>query len=387
MSELDDIEDGEGGDVGDPVVAIEPSENTGDLVAGACLSCGAGAVGVFCANCGQKNDDLRRSLLLLGRDFIEDTFSFDSRMWRTLGALAVAPGIVPGNYAHGRRSLYTPPVRLFLVVSFLFFLAISFTQTMFVAVEITRKPPEQIAQEAAAREQAAESLGENGQGQPNQNDLVFGLGDDQTITVPEHQLDCQINVNLRLFLKAKDINIDQKAWRACADSIRNTANKEYDEKDSTSSNNEDEAQARSVLNQIINGISKVIEDPLDFNAEINNWLPRVMFFMAPIAALLMGVFIRGPNALFFDHMVMSLYSHAVAFALAGTAIVLTQIGISFAGIAAFLALFMYSVLSLKRVYGRGWVKTIYSTLMVGALYLFTLVAIVTFIVTRFVLQA
>ncbi len=56
---------------------------------------------------------------MLARDFIEDTFAFDSRMWRTLGLLASSPGVVPTNYSHGCRARYTPPVRLFLVVSFL----------------------------------------------------------------------------------------------------------------------------------------------------------------------------------------------------------------------------------------------------------------------------
>ncbi len=122
MSEFDDIEDGEAGE-GSPDVSpavVESAEAAAGELSLACLSCGAASVAVFCANCGQKNDDLRRSIFLLARDFVEDTFSFDSRMWRTLGALVVAPGVVATNYAHGKRSRYTPPVRLFLVVSFIF---------------------------------------------------------------------------------------------------------------------------------------------------------------------------------------------------------------------------------------------------------------------------
>ena len=64
--------------------------------------------------------------------------------------------------------------------------------------------------------------------------------------------------------------------------------------------------------------------------------------MTPITALLMGVFIRGRDALFFDHMVMALYGHAVAFAVVGAAILLTQLGVPMVGAsrgAGFICLF------------------------------------------------
>lgn len=384
MSDLDDIEeDGDGGSVEPPT-----SEDAAALAApvGACLSCGAGVAGVFCVACGQKQDDLRRSLFVLARDFVEDTFAFDSRMWRTLGVLAASPGLAPTNYAHGKRSRYTPPVRLFLVVSFLFFLTLSLANTLFIAIEVWPKTAEQIESEKQAVAEAAKRLDASGIDPALLDQPVLNAEDDQAVRVDHKSLDCQLNFSLQFFVRASDVKIDQDAWRACAESMRASANISVAEADGTP-DAEKTAATRDSFERVMTGVSTVIENPAAFTREINLWLPRVMFFMTPLGALLMGIFIRGKDALFFDHLVMSLYSHAVAFTLAGLAIILTQIDVPFVGFAALAGLFVYSVAALKRAYGRGWVKTVYSTLMIGFLYFAMLTVAVMLIVGRVVLNA
>lgn len=77
MSDVPEIEDGGDGDVLPAEAAIGAAVATGAAIG--CLSCAAQIVGPYCANCGQKNDDMRRSLFVLFKDFVADTFSFDSR--------------------------------------------------------------------------------------------------------------------------------------------------------------------------------------------------------------------------------------------------------------------------------------------------------------------
>lgn len=88
-SDTPDIDPGEDGGIAETPPAdgvIGAAIATG--AAAACLACGAAIVGPYCAKCGQKNDDMRRSSLVLARDFLKDKFAFDSRMWRTLGLMA-----------------------------------------------------------------------------------------------------------------------------------------------------------------------------------------------------------------------------------------------------------------------------------------------------------
>ncbi|MBL4870612.1 MAG: DUF3667 domain-containing protein, partial [Robiginitomaculum sp.] len=86
-----------------------------------CLSCGNAVSGNFCQTCGQKVDDMRRSLFSLIAETLGGIFSFESRMWRTFGALLFKPGRVAREYADGARMRYSAPIRTYLVVSILFF--------------------------------------------------------------------------------------------------------------------------------------------------------------------------------------------------------------------------------------------------------------------------
>jgi hypothetical protein len=65
----------------------------------------------------------------------EDLTHADSRLWRTLGALLGRPGYLTREFLAGRRARYLPPVRLYLVLSVLFFLwASTFHQVRIVTV-------------------------------------------------------------------------------------------------------------------------------------------------------------------------------------------------------------------------------------------------------------
>jgi hypothetical protein len=352
------------GDIGAAAVAVAGA---------ACLSCGAAIVGPFCATCGQRNDDLRRSSLVLFWDFLADTFAFDSRMWRTLGLMAAAPGLVPSNYSHGKRSRYTPPVRLFLVVSFLFFLALGLTQTLFIAVEVSKKSPEQIAAEKQRVEAAVDRAGD-------------ALSDQDLVQIDNaSKLDCEINVKTRFFVRPKDLHIDPEAWRRCSEALRSAAAVEI-VPDENSTDPSTTKKAKEIFERVLAGIGTAVEDPAQFNADVNNWLARVMFFMTPVLAVLLALFIRGKDALLFDHLVLALYSHAVAFAIVGAAIVAAQLGVKHTGPVAAVALAVYFLAALRRAYRRGWIKTVFTTIFVSLFYVIVLSSVVGIILINVVLN-
>ncbi|MGI9245670.1 MAG: DUF4286 family protein, partial [Steroidobacteraceae bacterium] len=90
-----------------------------------CLNCGEVLTGQHCAHCGQRSRVRVLSLGGLLRDLLGDLTDFDSRIWRTLRPLAFKPGWLTTEYLRGRRTLYTPPVRMYLILSVVFFLATS----------------------------------------------------------------------------------------------------------------------------------------------------------------------------------------------------------------------------------------------------------------------
>ena len=91
-----------------------------------CLNCDAEIGGQYCGNCGQRARGRLISLWELLREGFGDLFDFDSRLWRTLIPLAVRPGALTRDYLLGRRALYMPPFRMYLVLSLAFFLVAFF---------------------------------------------------------------------------------------------------------------------------------------------------------------------------------------------------------------------------------------------------------------------
>ncbi|HEX7063396.1 MAG TPA: DUF4286 family protein [Woeseiaceae bacterium] len=87
-----------------------------------CLNCGTLLTGQYCASCGQRAKSRLISIFELLRDAFGDLFELDSRLWQTLGPLAVRPGKLTRDYLMGRRARYMPPFRTYLVLSLAFFL-------------------------------------------------------------------------------------------------------------------------------------------------------------------------------------------------------------------------------------------------------------------------
>ena len=78
----------------------------------------------FCPACGQSVKPLSRPWLEFAREMLDELLDYDGRMLRSLRLLLTRPGFLSAEYIGGRRAAYTPPIRLYLVVSLLFFLVL-----------------------------------------------------------------------------------------------------------------------------------------------------------------------------------------------------------------------------------------------------------------------
>jgi hypothetical protein len=82
--------------------------------------------GPYCSQCGQHVHDSARSLGVLLHDGWHVVTHVDGRFWSTIAALVLRPGKLTLEYFADRRARYLPPVRLYLVLSVLFFALASF---------------------------------------------------------------------------------------------------------------------------------------------------------------------------------------------------------------------------------------------------------------------
>jgi Protein of unknown function (DUF3667) len=86
-----------------------------------CGNCGAALSGPYCSACGQHAQQSARSVGALYHDAWHLLTHVDGRLWQSLSLLLLQPGRLTQEYFAERRVRYLPPVRLYLVLSVLFF--------------------------------------------------------------------------------------------------------------------------------------------------------------------------------------------------------------------------------------------------------------------------
>ena len=105
----------------------KPKDNQSNSNIQICKNCGAGLSDQYCSVCGQRAAVRIVSLWEVLRDLIDELFFLESRVWQTLVPLFFRPGLLTMEYLAGRRARYVPPLRLYIVLSVIFFVVAAVT--------------------------------------------------------------------------------------------------------------------------------------------------------------------------------------------------------------------------------------------------------------------
>ena len=79
----------------------------------------------FCLQCGQSTASLNRPFLDVMKDMSHELLDIDGRLWLTVRTMLTKPGKLTDEFNQGKRAKYTPPLRLYLAISILFFIVFS----------------------------------------------------------------------------------------------------------------------------------------------------------------------------------------------------------------------------------------------------------------------
>jgi hypothetical protein len=99
---------------------VAAAEAAAATVAGRCLNCGAPLHGGFCAECGQRAVPPHPTVRELAGEAWQELSGYDGRIMATIRGLG-RPGFLTRQYLEGRRAMYLPPLRIYLIVSVLYF--------------------------------------------------------------------------------------------------------------------------------------------------------------------------------------------------------------------------------------------------------------------------
>lgn len=287
-----------------------------DTAPARCDNCGASVTGRYCANCGQRLEPPLRSLWHFLKVAFEDVTHADSRLWRTLWALLSAPGYLTKEFLSGRRARYLPPVRLYLVLSVLFFLCTSLTHS---TGEVVQFDTDDSGVPKSAR--------------------VMPLKDAEDLaTGPAHPGE----------------TTQQRAERECG---------------MIQYNGPWHSRLTPAIQQ---ACLKIRADKAhSLTAAFRHNLPRTMFLFLPLLAAIMKLFYWRPRHYYVEHLLLLLHNHACAFVvlpLTWGLSALLPFASGWLNFAVFLYLLWYMYRSLRTVYLQGPGLTIAKLTALGFLY-------------------
>lgn len=126
-----------------------------------CQNCETPLTGDFCPDCGQMDRELQRPVWALIWDSADALFDVDSRIFRTIMPLVFLPGHLTRSYNEGKRARYLPPVRLYIISSLIFFLAVSIADVAILKFEFYPADTEEVDTALAELERSFD-CGHNG---------------------------------------------------------------------------------------------------------------------------------------------------------------------------------------------------------------------------------
>ena len=302
-----------------------------------CLNCGAILTGNYCSMCGQKDEDLEEPFWKLFADAFADFWHFDSKVFKTVFFLLFRPGFLTKEYVAGRRARYVHPIRLYFFLSVLFFLF----YFSFALKSIIDYHP-QIAGDIKADSLAHRELV---QLHDTLSQALRGRDKAKADLIPE-------KINARLSETTEDTFSRKQLPSTVAeyeDSIQKLP------KDSVPGFFQQVIDKRTIeVRQ--KGQGEVLSE---ISETVNHNLPKIMFVLLPIFALLLKLLYIRRRVYFVDHAVFSLHFHAFAFILFLLAFLLTLIfkKLSLGGWIV-LILLLYLFFALRKVHKQSVMKTL-----------------------------
>lgn len=386
-----------------------------------CFSCGEDMSGLFCAACGNKNDNFRRSIWSLAAELFASLTALEGRIWRSLRSLFFRPGRMAREFADGARQKWTTPIRMYLAASILLFGYIALTQTQLIAFgpaggnEVRAADNGQILaprvflMERRSQIKKMVPEAEITRMQKNLESVVDGDMDrpraalERELTVIDESLasiDQQIGKSPAGFVRkqleqtrasflARKTKLQSAVQGAQQEPAASTDSEAGDDK----SESEDYSGGNTLTFSSPSGESSftldaqgmqtaaaiALREPERVNSAVNKYVSQIMFFMMPLSMVLGALFIRGrEKAMLYDHLVHAAYIHAFAFFLLLLFIILVQFtpigGLPWVYL---LIMAIYLPISAKNMFGRSWPKTIIASYGVGLIYTMNMAVILT----------
>ncbi|MEX0316205.1 MAG: DUF3667 domain-containing protein [Allomuricauda sp.] len=350
----------------------------------------------YCPNCSQANSTKKLVLKDFWDEFFSSLINYDSKLLKTLYALLIKPGTITKDYIKGKRISYTNPFRFLLSLAFLYFLMLTYDNSLSNLDDLGLKDriektgpltySYRDSDSTDTQKQTEEALGN-----------LDSLRNLEKIPIPGMQnldsLGSIINQGIKeearkdSFMLANPRKYFKELQHGNSGSLM--ARMEffftYLQKDSIKTFEEAKekygAQETWKNKMAFNGSKsslKAIDQPGTYLNNTIAKLPLVIFLFLPVFTVFLWVAYIRKNYTYTDHLIFSFHNQSLLFILLILSLIIDTI-FNTASAGIFLLIFgFYLYKSMRRFYGQGRVKTMIKYLFLNTT--FTLLALFVVIV-------
>lgn len=311
-----------------------------------CLNCGKVVEERYCTHCGQENVLPRETFKHIITHFITDYLHLDEKFWSSLKPLLFKPGFLTNNYNAGKRASYVHPFRLYIFISIVFFLMNGLSNTK-IKKNAENKPKQAIDSTAITNNK------DNGIVDTNKLDSV--KEDSSRITT-------------KLFKESFEFSFSDNSI-----STNDTSLEQYRANQLALKEEERDGFIKRIL---IEKDLKYRNDNLveHINANFRNNIPKMLFVLLPIFALILKLIFRRKKLYYVEHFYHSVYLHSFLFLImifANFLFLVTPQGFIVTNILSTVllcALPLYVLKSFLVVYQESLLSTIFKFILILVLY-------------------
>ncbi|MES2731874.1 MAG: DUF3667 domain-containing protein [Bacteroidota bacterium] len=327
----------------------------------------------FCPVCGQENIDNRAAIGMLAEEFINTFFAYDSRFLRSIIPFLFRPGFLTNQFLLGRRLSYVHPLRLYLVVSLIYFTIIS------LEINVKGNLFQSNSDYVDTNESlvAADSL---------QAQVKNDLAKDSVII----QAETHDSIRKKKPIPEEDviINLGDFDYEGKDESFNLTNIRKWsqDPKMTPAAVLDSLGREKTYWNlKIAEQTMKVIQR--DTGALVEYFLGKtslMMFMLLPFFAVLLKLFYIRSKRYYIEHLVFTLHIHSFLFFVTSGVVLIMEVYDNNSVIAwAALILFVYMLFSFRNVYKQGWIKTLVKMFV---LFHFHVISLVFFLIATVILS-
>ena len=317
-----------------------------------CLNCGTKLTDIFCHHCGQKDIPRRQTLGELFSNFISSFWSYEGKFFLTTKYLITKPGFLAVEYNAGRRESYYHPARMYVFISFVFFLfyfslpekdEINATTVSKSKMDLTEEDLKELKDDA--KEAKLDSI------------FRSIAGKDSTLNIISPGLADSIKTKAKKKNKWNGINWGLSKAEYKSIQAYDSAQQLKPEKD------RDGWIKNRLMSRVIVLNQKYKDDgsrfAKDFGTAFKDNFSKVLFYLLPIFALLLKLLYVRRDFFYSEHLVFSIYYYNF-FYLAGCVQMLVSLipGMDWLGSLIGVWIFFYLMFAMKRMYQQSWRKTI-----------------------------